>query len=626
MSDIDGPSSIRSLHQPISIRSTGDLGKAPIFYDMYDPPPSEFDHQPDHSHPSNQPDLPIEQLDDDLGDITDATDELDVTEQPAPLTDSHAAKLRQLVPTPTFRTHRHTSSLRKTRLIHKRILALDAVRPKRASTITNLSNAALDRPPSKSMHLPPRQPETDHDLTDADNRNSVPDYESDVTPTTEPQSHRETEPPETAQFSRRVKTLLSEPVAAKKRQPVSVPRPYRKIEESPYSDASQLSQKVTCGTGETKIYHAYTDALQREARGRAGGLRIIVDLLRDSDGNPIVIEKAALAIGILSENDSATRDVLGQHSAVQSLIQCLSMRLPAKHDKSKIVSSVIFAIACLLKESPRNVRLFETFDGPQKMGKAAASERYENCPAVPKHALKALSELKHHPSHTSESFTTVLSSSSSANRTIRYVLRSMALHEHRMDIQEYGLDALRTLLARAGKGGLSNEVMKLSAQATATAFKMHSESKEIQWQCLTLLCDLDDMREGLFSLDLDVESFFGALRLVSADAKTNGARKPKLGKSLVSLIRRSVDVAVNYGWRNQEFKNHAVEAGAVETVLDVLDAYGHDPQIVDKICTILRVLLQSDEGRYRMNSSGSACAILSGIETVTSRAAGMLPS
>ena len=66
-----------------------------------------------------------------------------------------------------------------------------------------------------------------------------------------------------------------------------------------------------------------------------------------------------------------------------------------------------------------------------------------------------------------------------------------------------------------------------------------------------------------------------------------------------------------------------VEAGAVETVLEALDVFDGEAQIVDKICTILRVLLQSNEGRHRINSVGSACAILAGIESVNARAVPM---
>ena len=516
-------------------------------------------------------------------------------------------------------------SFRSNRIMNRRHHSLDRVMPRKAPMFNKSTTRVVPMSGPKPVPYKDRRrkavPSPHHDVTEA-----VEDLVDRGTNSSRDDLSFEPSSIESGQFARRSKTLMTEPVSSNVTSS-STPRSFKRIEESPFSPADRLQHNGSGPQAESKIYHAYTDILQKEARGKAGGLTVIVDLLRESDGNPIIIEKAALAIGILSENDPATRDVFGQHSAVQSLLQCLSMRLPSRHNKVKIISTIVFAIACLLKESPRNVRLFETFDGPHKMGKVSASERYENCAAIPNNALKALSELKHHPSHIIDNnYNHVLTPSSSTARTIRYILRAMSLHDHRTDVQEHGLDALRTLLCRAEKGAFDDEILKLCAQTTGTAFKMHSDSHEVQWQCLTLLCDLDDLRGGMFTLELDVESFFGSLRLIVNEAKMNGPRKPRLGKALLALIRRAVDVAVNNGWRTQDFKDAAVEAGAVETVLDVLDTYGHDAQLVDKICTILRVLLQSNEGRFRMNTVSSACAILSGIETVNARAAGILPT
>lgn len=398
---------------------------------------------------------------------------------------------------------------------------------------------------------------------------------------------------------------------------------YRPIEGSPFSKRPVSRQPEIVSAVDTKLYDAYTDVLHEEARGRAGGLRTIVNLLTDCEGNPIVIEKAAMAIGMLSESDAATRDVFGQYSAVQALLQSLSIRVPSKQSRAAIVEMVTFAMAALLENSPRNVRLFEMFDGPHKMGRAAASTLYENRPIIATHALKALAELKHHPIQTSDANAVPAlsppSAGSSTARTIRYVLRCLSVHEHRTDLQELGLDVLRTLIARCGHGALNEYLTRMCSQAAGTAFKLHSESREVQWQCLSLLCDLEDVQESMLSMELDVVCFFGALRMIIAEAKsaTVGA---EISRSLADLVQRAVDVAVRNGWRSQEFKDSAVEAGAVETVLDALDMYDGETKIVDKICTILRVLLQSEEGRYRMNSVSSACAILAGIETVNARA------
>lgn len=402
----------------------------------------------------------------------------------------------------------------------------------------------------------------------------------------------------------------------------------RSIDESPYFQIPSRQVSSATANAESLSYNAYTDALQTEARGDGGGLRTIVDLLRDSEGNPIVIEKAALVIGLLSERDAATRDAFGQFAAVQTLIQCLSMRITAKFDRALIVKNVMFALASLLRDSPRNLRLFEMFDGPYKMGKAAASDRYENKPNIPKYALRALSELKYYPQSAEPLTNHVLTNSSTTNRTIMYVLRAMSLHEYRTEIQECGLDALRTLVSRSGCGSVDKELVQQTAQATATAFKMHKESAEIRWQSLTLLCDLDGLREDMFSLDLDVECFFGALRSVISDAAKNNedSTSDTVNQALVCLLKRAIDAAANIGWRRQQFTERAVEAGAIETVLEALDFFGQDRVVVDKIYSILRVLLQSDEGRFRMNSVRSACAILAGIETGNEKAAAVLSS
>lgn len=399
---------------------------------------------------------------------------------------------------------------------------------------------------------------------------------------------------------------------------------YRSIEESPYQNIVHTCPSQCAA--DARVYDAYTEAVQKESRAHGGGLRKIVELLRDSEGNPIVIEKAALVIGILSENDAASRDAFGHFAAVQTLIQCLSMRISAKFDRTVIVKTVTFALASLLKDSPKNLRLFEMFDGPYKMGKAAASERYENIPEVPKNALKALCELKYHPQSADGVTNHVLTNSSTNSRTIMYVLRSMSLHEYRAEIQECGLDAVRTLLARAGRGTIHTALLSQISQTAATAFKMHEESQEVQWQCLTIFCDMDALREDMFSLRLDMEAFFGSFQALISDLKDNTKRKPEVQKSIVGLLKRAIEVTGNVGWRSTAFVEEAVEAGGVEAMLSALDFFGSDSRTSDKICSILRKLLQSDEGRFRMSRVKSACAILDGIANSNERAAVTLSS
>lgn len=400
------------------------------------------------------------------------------------------------------------------------------------------------------------------------------------------------------------------------------------IEESPYVKHSSYRSHSAVTSAESRVYDAYTEAVQTESRaeGGRGGLRRIVELLRDNEGNPVIIEKAALVIGILCEKDPASRDAFGQFAAVQTLIQCLSMRISAKFDRALIVKTVTFALSSLLRDSPRNLRLFEMFDGPYKMGKAAASERYENIPDVPRNALRALSELKYHPKSSDGVTNHVLTNSSTSSKTIMYVLRSMALHEYRTDIQECGLDALRTLLARCSRGTINSSLLTQSAQTISTAFKLHRESHEVQWQCLTLMCDLDALREDMFSLRLDMEAFFGAFRSLMLNPRSddNNKQTTEFTKSLTALVKRAVHVAGNIRWQSREFTEGAVEAGGVEALLTALDFFSDDSQMSDKICSILRVLLQSEEGRFRMSRVKSACAILDGIASNNERAAATL--
>lgn len=398
---------------------------------------------------------------------------------------------------------------------------------------------------------------------------------------------------------------------------------YKVIAESPF--LADLRDTLTTSAGaESRSYNAYTDTFQNEARGDGGGLRTIVELLRDSDGNAIVIEKAALVIGILSENDAATRDAFGQFAAVQTLIQCLSVRISSKYDRTLIVKNVVFALASLLRDSPRNLRLFEMFDGPYKMGKAAASERYENKPDIPKFALQALSELKYH-GHSSDSQSShVVTNSSTTRRTIMYVLRAMSLHEYRAEIQEQGLDALRTLLCHSGRGFMDLRLLEQCAGAVTTAFKLHKDSAEVNWQCLTILCDLSGFQNESSTIELDVECLFGSLGQLMKEVRKVKEKQGKIYESLVNLLRRGLDVIESVGCRRGDFVEQAVEAKAVETILEALELFGGEREEVDRIQSILRNFLDCGEGEFRMTSVRAACAILEGIETGNRSAASVL--
>lgn len=600
--------------------------QAPIFYDMYEPPngPDEPEVVRDQEEMSNLlPDVPTAHQDSEVEEV-DALN-LDKATQANRFSDPSNCRVGE-------RDYDTDDRISATRPSRKRISSSQPS-PRRPSLSSE--KPRIDMRSQTDYAVEPRYRDRDMD----DDHILIHDEPDDIQPPSDTDFSRTTfhddnffssiaSDSEQENKSRIMYKSRGHSSRQKKKRRESSKDSSEPIDESPYSHLPSRQVSSTTANAESLTYNAYTDVLQSQARGDGGGLRTIVDLLRDSEGNPIVIEKAALVIGLLAEKDAATRDAFGQFAAVQTLIQCLSMRITARFDRSLIVKNVTFALTSLLRDSPRNLRLFEMFDGPYKMGKVAASDRYENKPDIPKYALRALSELKYYHQAAESANSQLLTNSSTLCRTILYVLRAMSLHEYRTEIQERGLDALRTLISRSGKGAMEPELARKSTQSIGTAFKMHKESAEIRWQCLTLLCELEMRREDLFSMDLDVECFFGALRTVVLDASKNNetSTSETVNNALVTLLRRAVTAAANVGWTQQEFTERAVEAGAIETALEALEFFAQEQEIVEKIYSILRVLLQSEEGKFRMNSVRSACAILAGIEAGNRKAAVVLSS
>ncbi len=88
-----------------------------------------------------------------------------------------------------------------------------------------------------------------------------------------------------------------------------------------------------------------------------------------------------------------------------------------------------------------------------------------------------------------------------------------------------------------------------------------------------------------------------------------------MSDAIASLISRALATASRVGWRSLESKNTAVDAGAVDVCIDTLAAFSDDRQIVEKTCSVMRSLFDSLEGRLRLDSVPTACALLSAIET-----------
>lgn len=451
-------------------------------------------------------------------------------------------------------------------------------------------------------------------------------------------------------------------------------RPARKVEPSPFQVAVASARSLGSFPDDSPsvsatLRRAYTEAAQAQAcRNENSGLRSLVELLQGKTGNAITIKETAWTIKLLCKRDAAARVVCGQYGAVEALLKSATeVWGTGRIDRVPAVTEVVAALENVLRGSEENVRAFEMAGGAQRIAKVAASDKLENDPTVALHALAVLAELKFHPLCIAEEVDAtrmpglggaanddrngpnsapaarIVSESgiSDTAKTMFYVLKTMDMHSHRKKVQECGLDALRTLIGRAESGAMSVQLLVKVSQAAVAAFKMHGESQEVQWQCLCVLCDLEEIQDGMFSVGLDVATLFGALRLVvgriprgnnggggnagggeeegEEKEDTEKGREQEIADALLRVTRRAVDVAVKSSWRNPEFKETAVEADGVEAVLDALEVC-EDEKEVDKICTVLRMLLDSTEGRSRMNSLDCACAILKGIETVNRKA------
>lgn len=371
------------------------------------------------------------------------------------------------------------------------------------------------------------------------------------------------------------------------------------------------------------MYTAYTDALHKEARSSSGGLRRVVELLREHERNAVVVENAALTIGVLSKNDAATRNVFGQYGALEALLQTLTIN----ERSAAVVERVAQAVCGLVRDSPRNVRLFEKFDGVMKLAKVASSKRFEDIPAIAVNALTAIAALKHRLDASEARI--VHRGAPGAAKTISYVLRAMRVHEHRVDVQEPGLDAMRTLIVGAASAGLQPALLTKCVRVASSAYRMHGGSKDVQWQTLALQCDVDDIRDGHYLVELDVDAFFGALRAVVADgaamrAEQNGGPHV-LADAIAGLVSRALGTASRVGCRSLDRNDSAADAGAVDVCLETLAAFSDNREIVEKTCSVMRSLLDSLEGRLRLDCLPTACALLSAIETTSKAPSDAMP-
>jgi hypothetical protein len=141
------------------------------------------------------------------------------------------------------------------------------------------------------------------------------------------------------------------------------------------------------------IEATYAQALQEEARGPAGGLRRVVELLKEGESNHLVVENLCIAVAVLANGDRVAADAFGHNGVIEVLLRCIS----GKYDGSAAVTKrVMAALWCLVAESKRNAKLLESFDGMEKISRTLASTRFQEDPQIAVDALRALSCLLTH--------------------------------------------------------------------------------------------------------------------------------------------------------------------------------------------------------------------------------------
>lgn len=382
----------------------------------------------------------------------------------------------------------------------------------------------------------------------------------------------------------------------------------------------------------------------QEARGPGGGLRRIVELLRQNERNRLAVENVAIAIAVLSENDCVACDAFGNHGALEVLLHCI-----VRYDGSSVVTKrLCAALRALVAGSRRNGRLFEAHDGVKTLSLTACSTRFQDEPGIAVDALRTLAvamtdsvpkaaaaraasdglsggvgrvERGSSPRAKTPSGRAEADGEGHAPHPISPVICSvtmaMDLHEHRVEVQEAGLHALRTLLTQVEKGKLSTSDLSDVVESVGAAFRLHaSESSEVCWLSLALLCDVDAARESHLRVDLDLECFFGSLRhVVSATELETGAAE----EAGARLVTRALQVTTHIGWRSKETQQDIVNAGAVDACLDVLRVFRSRADVLEAVCGLAHGLLDSPEARVliEVKSQAFLLGILTAISDMT---------
>lgn len=387
---------------------------------------------------------------------------------------------------------------------------------------------------------------------------------------------------------------------------ISEPTPSRRTVERSIEYASG-------GDVRAAVYYAYTDVLHRRARrGEEGGLRKIVALLRAYEYNEIVVENAATTIALLCENDLATRDVFGSYGAVEALLGILLTRT----EETVPVENLLHAISNLVKNSPRNVRLLENYEGILPLMRLASSKRFESRPKAARYALCTVAALKHrHQVGEKRSQPRIVyKGQPGIGKAILYALRAMRIHEEEVEVQEAGLDAVRTLLEFVDYAQLQTPTLEKAITAAATAFEKHgTQSKDVIWQSLALQCDIDAFRD--LQVEIEVNSFFSALKAVVQKEECT----PPWVDAVAALVARAFVTASRVAWTSVENKEAAASAGAADVCIMALESLSVNRKVVERTCSVMRSLFDSASGRSKLDSIPTASTLLDSIEISLSR-------
>jgi hypothetical protein len=344
-----------------------------------------------------------------------------------------------------------------------------------------------------------------------------------------------------------------------------------------------------------------------------------VELLRQNERNRLAVENVAIAITVLSENDSVACDAFGNHGALEVLLHCVG-----KYDDNVVVIKRLFAaIRALVGGSRRNTKLFQGHDGVSRVATIGAAPRFQEESCIAEDALRIVATvLIDGPLPTgvealdasamassyalvglqerrgaSRSLSDLGSSSYGKHHpfsaVVGFVLQAMHLHDKCLEVQISGMLALRTLLAQPDRRELTPHALSDVVEKVGDAFRMHAGSSgDICWLTLGLLCDVDLTRESHVRVQVDLACFFSSLRQVVAAIELETGVLEEAGAKLVT---RALQVTSHIGWRNKEPKQDAVNTGAVDACLEVLRVFQSQPEVLESVCGLVHELLDSPE-------------------------------